>query len=89
MGTDVLLALGREAVLLMVLASLPPLLASMAMGILMGLVQATTQIQEPALASVPKLAAAILALTLSGPWISAQLVSFTARLMMAIGSVQL
>ena len=89
MDPETLLALGREALLLMVMASLPPLLASLCVGVLMGLVQATTQVQESTLTTVPKLAAAIGALVLAGPWIAAQLTQFTARLMTAMAGVQL
>ena len=45
MSTDALLAVGREALLLMVLASMPPVLAGLVVGVGMGLLQAVTQIQ--------------------------------------------
>lgn len=82
-----LLALGREALLLMVLASLPPILSSLAVGFLMSLFQATTQIQETALSVVPKLAAAVLSLVLAGPWIAAQLSRFATRVLLVMGTV--
>jgi flagellar biosynthetic protein FliQ len=87
MGEDVLLAVGREALLLMVTASLPPVLASMAVGLLMSLFQATTQIQESTLSVVPKLAAAVGALVVSGPWIGAQLARFTHQVLLALAEV--
>ena len=68
MTQDMLLGLGREALLLMVLASLPPIAASLVVGLLMSLFQATTQIQESTLSVVPKLCAAVIALALTGPW---------------------
>ena len=73
MTQDVLLALGREALLLMVLASLPPIGASLVVGFLMSLFQATTQLQESTLTVVPKLCAAVLALVVvkaltDSPW---------------------
>ena len=89
MTQDVLLVLGREALLLMVLASLPPIGASLVVGFLMSLFQATTQLQENTLSVVPKLCAAVLALVLAGPWISGQLTRFTHRLLMAIAEVAL
>jgi flagellar biosynthetic protein FliQ len=87
MGEDVLLALGREALLLMVIASLPPIGASLAVGFLMSLFQATTQIQESTLSVVPKLGATVLALALSGPWIGAQLTRFTQQMLLALAQV--
>ena len=81
MDTSVILALAREALLLMVLASLPPIGASLVVGFLMSLLQATTQLQESTLSVVPKLCAAVLALVIAGPWIGAQLTRFTAQLL--------
>ena len=87
MDTSNVLALAREALLLMVLSSLPPIGASMVVGFMMSLVQATTQLQESTLSVVPKLGAAVLALVIAGPWIGAQLVRFATQLMLAIPQV--
>jgi flagellar biosynthetic protein FliQ len=87
MTQDVLLSLGREALLLMVLASLPPIGASLVVGFLMSLFQATTQLQESTLSVVPKLCAAVLALVLAGPWTAGQLTNFTHQLLLIIAEV--
>ena len=89
MHHDMLLMLGREALLLMVMASLPPIGASLVVGFLMSVFQATTQIQESTLSVVPKLCAAVLALVITGPWIGAQIARFTAQLLMALPQVSL
>ncbi|MCY1042442.1 flagellar biosynthetic protein FliQ [Corallococcus sp. bb12-1] len=89
MTQDILLTLGREALLLMVLASLPPIGASMLVGFLMSLFQATTQLQESTLSVVPKLCAAVLSLVLAGPWIAGQLTLFTRQLLTLIADVAL
>jgi len=87
MSQDMLLNLGREALLLMVLASLPPILASLIVGFAMSLLQATTQIQESTLSVVPKLCAAVLGLVIAGPWIADQLTRFTTQLLNALPGV--
>ena len=87
MTQDMLLALGREALVLMVMASLPPIGASLVVGFLMSVFQATTQLQESTLTVVPKLCAAVLSLVLAGPWIAGQLSRFTWRLLTAIAEV--
>jgi flagellar biosynthetic protein FliQ len=87
MTTQEMMTLGREALLLMVLASLPPIVASLVVGFLMSLFQATTQIQESTLSVVPKLCAAVLALVISGPWIADQLTRFTTQLLMSLPGV--
>ena len=88
MSTDALLTVGREAMLLMVLASMPPVLTGLVVGVGMGLLQAVTQVQEPTLSIVPRLCAAVIALTVAFPWIGGQLLRFTAALLQAVGSVR-
>lgn len=87
MDTTLLLGLAREALLLMVLASLPPIASSLVVGFLMSLMQATTQLQESTLSVVPKLCAAVLSLVIAGPWIGAQLSKFLTQLMLTLPSV--
>jgi flagellar biosynthesis protein FliQ len=74
-----LLALGREAVLLVLLVSAPPLLAALATGLVTGVLQAATQVQDPALGVVPRLGAVLIALGVAGPWIAARLTRFAAQ----------
>jgi flagellar biosynthesis protein FliQ len=71
-----LLALGREALVLVVLLSGPPLLAGLVTGVATGVLQAATQVQEPAVGVVPRLAVVLLALGAASPWIGARLCRF-------------
>jgi len=87
MNPDAFLALGREALMILVIASAPPLLASLVVGVFASLIQATTQIQESTLSSVPKLLAALGALVLAGPWIGAHLARFTQDLFAVLPSL--
>ena len=88
MSTEALLAFGREALVLMVLVSSPPVVAGLVTGLSMGLLQAVTQIQEPTLSVVPRLCAALLALAVAFPWIGGQLLRFAAAILQAAGSVR-
>ncbi len=66
----------------------PPLLAALAVGLVMSLVQAVTQINEPTLAFVPKAAAIVAVLLLLGGSMMAALSDFTRLLfdhMIAVG----
>jgi type III secretion protein S len=74
-----LLHLGREALLLALLVSAPPLGAALVVALAVGVLQAATQVQEPTLAVVPRLVAVIAALALAGPWIGARVVRFAAE----------
>ncbi|MGC3997861.1 MAG: flagellar biosynthetic protein FliQ [Anaeromyxobacter sp.] len=71
-----LLQLAREALVAASLASAPPLAAALAVGLLTGVLQAATTVQEPSLAVVPRLAAVLGALLVAAPWIAAQVVRF-------------
>lgn len=71
-----LLAVGREAVLLVLLVSAPPLAAAFLVGLIVGVAQAATQIQDPAVAVVPRLLAVFVALGATAPWIAARVCRF-------------
>lgn len=71
-----LLQIAREGLYLVLIASAPPVLASMVVGLLISVLQATTQIQEQTLTFVPKLVAVFATLAIAGPWIGAQLLRF-------------
>jgi len=74
----------REALVLVLLCAAPPVLAALAAGVLMGLVQTATQIRESTLSTVPKLVAALVALALAGPFIGGQLAQFMRAVLEAV-----
>jgi flagellar biosynthetic protein FliQ len=63
----------RESVMVVLKLGGPPLLASLCVGILVSLIQAVTQINESALAFVPKVIVTGLVLTLTGSFMLASL----------------
>lgn len=71
--------IGRSALFVAILAAGPVLLLSMTVGILVSLFQAITQIQEPTLAFIPKIAVAGFALLVFSPFILAMLTDFLSR----------
>ena len=73
-----LIAVVREAVLVVLTVSAPPLLAALAVGLGTGIVQAATQVQEPTIGVVPRLAAVLAALGIAGPWIGWRIARFAA-----------
>ena len=87
MNDQTFLLIGREALLLMVLISAPPLLASLVAGALASVLQTVTSIQESTLSVVPKLVAAIGSLVIAAPWIGAQLTRFTTEVLSLIPAV--
>jgi flagellar biosynthetic protein FliQ len=87
-ATDLVLHAVREGLLLVLLVSAPPLLASLVVGFVVGTFQAASQIHDPAVAFVPKLVAAFVVLLLLGPVLSAQVLRFTQALLLAIATVR-
>lgn len=86
--TATILHLGREALLLALLLSAPPLGAALLVGLFTGLFQAATQLQEHALGAVPRIAAVTASLLVTGPWIGARLARFAAEVLaLAAGGV--
>lgn len=77
---DTYVELASEALWLILILSLPPLLASLAVGLVVSLLQALTQVQEQTLTFVPKMIATIIALILSANWILDQVIAFTKKL---------
>lgn len=73
------ISIGREALFVAMLAAGPVLIVSMVVGLVVSLFQAVTQIQEPTLAFIPKIAVAGLALMFFGPFILALLTDFLSR----------
>ncbi|MEI7706607.1 MAG: flagellar biosynthetic protein FliQ [Deltaproteobacteria bacterium] len=71
-----LLAAGREALLVAMTVSAPPLAAALAVGLVTGALQAATQVQDHALGAVPRLVAVFAIVGLAAPWTAARVVRF-------------
>ncbi|MFT7597583.1 MAG: flagellar biosynthetic protein FliQ [Acidimicrobiales bacterium] len=65
----------------------PILITSIVVGVLVGLLQSVTQIQEPTLAFVPKFAAIGVVLILTGPWMVQEMVTYTRTLILSLPSL--
>jgi len=58
----------HQAMWVTLFASLPLLLVAMVVGLIIGILQTATSIQEQTLVFIPKIVAVILAMILLGPW---------------------
>ena len=74
------ISLLRGGILEIFILSAPVLVISMAVGLIISILQATTQIQEQTLSFVPKIIAIFVALGFFGPWMFARLVQYTYQL---------
>lgn len=80
MDADSIMQLGREALYLTVILAAPLLLSALGVGLLVGVFQAATQIQEQTLSFIPKLMALVVALLLAGHWMIGSWLSFAREL---------
>ncbi len=82
-----LLQLGREGLVVALLVSAPPLAAALTIGLVTGVLQAATQVQEQSLGVVPRLVAVLGALAVAGPWIGARVARFAAECLELVARV--
>jgi flagellar biosynthetic protein FliQ len=72
--------LGREALWMTILVSAPLLGVALAAGLLIGVIQAATSVNEMTLSFIPKLAALAVVLVITGGWQIGIMVDFTRRI---------
>ena len=76
MSSDQILTVMREALLVALKLSLPLLITSIVIGLIIAIFQAATQIHEQTLTFVPKVIAIALILLVLGSWMTAVLIDF-------------
>jgi flagellar biosynthetic protein FliQ len=84
MNSTAVIAMVREALELTLLISAPLLLTALAVGLVISVFQAATQINEQTLSFIPKLLGVFVAIVVSGPWILQMLIDYTQRLFASI-----
>ena len=87
MTPEYVIDLGHQAIKLALMVSLPLLGVGLVVGLIVAVLQATTQVQEMTLSFVPKIVAVLLTLLAASPWIIQQLVNFTSRLIKSIPEI--
>jgi flagellar biosynthetic protein FliQ len=84
MTPETVVTIGRQALEVTLLLSAPLLLTALGVGLIVGIFQAATQINEMTLSFIPKLLAMAAVLALTGPWMLRTLVEYTRRLIESI-----
>ena len=84
MDQDSVIELATNALELALRVSLPLLLVGLAVGLVVSVFQAITQIQEQTLSFIPKILALAAVLVVGGPWMLNQLLAYTRDLWAAI-----
>jgi flagellar biosynthetic protein FliQ len=84
MSPETVVTVGRHALEMTLMLAAPLLLTALAVGLIVGIFQAATQINEMTLSFIPKLLAMAAVLALTGPWMLRTLVEYTRNLIESI-----
>jgi len=84
MSPEFVMGLARQSLETLLAVSLPILLMSLVVGLIISIFQSVTQIQEMTLSFVPKIIVTFLALLLFGSWMMAKMTDFTREILQNI-----
>jgi flagellar biosynthetic protein FliQ len=84
MTPEVISSIAQDTVLVAIKLIAPILLSSLAVGLLVAMFQAATQINEQTLTFIPKLAMVIIVLMIAGPWMLQVIIDYFQDLMRQI-----
>ena len=84
MTPDMVIDISQQALYLIAMITAPMLLSALDIGLLIGMFQAATSINEQTLSFIPKLMVLLLSILIAGPWMLNLLLNFTRRLYLGI-----
>jgi len=84
MTPETITTIGQHALWVTMMLAAPLLLSALAVGLLVGMFQAATQINEMTLSFIPKLLVIVGALVAAGPWMLSLITNYTRQLIQQI-----
>jgi flagellar biosynthetic protein FliQ len=84
---ETVMGIGQHALVVTLMIAAPLLLTALAVGLLVGVLQAATQINEMTLSFIPKLLALAAVLVIAGPWMLRTLIDYTRHLIESLPSL--
>jgi flagellar biosynthesis protein FliQ len=84
MTPESVLTIGREALQVLLIVSAPLLITALAVGVIVSVFQAATQINEMTLSFIPKLLAIFGVMVVFGPWMLTYITDYMQRLFASI-----
>jgi flagellar biosynthetic protein FliQ len=84
MDATQVLSAGHQGLMLLLIVSAPVLGVVLAVGLVVSIFQAATQINETTLSFVPKIVAAVVVLGVAGPWMLTTLVEYLRGVLQSI-----
>ena len=80
MTPESVMSIGRHAIEITLMIAAPMLLVALAIGLIVSIFQAATQINEMTLSFIPKLIGIFIALMVAGPWMLSVLTDYIRQL---------
>jgi len=87
MTPEEIVGIGREALFMAIQVAGPILTVGLIVGLMIGIFQATTQIQEMTLVFVPKLVVMVLLLLYLGKWIAVNMIFYTVSIFERVATI--
>ena len=84
MTPEFIIGLARSCIELTLFVSLPLFLTAIFVGVIIGIIQAATQIQEMTLVLVPKIIAIFAVSLIAMPWMMDKIITFTRDLFLSL-----
>ena len=87
MTPETVTTIGQQALWVTMLIASPMLVSALGVGLLIGMIQAATQINEMTLSFIPKLLVLVISIVVAGPWMLRVIINYTQQLMEQIPSL--
>ncbi len=84
MDVDAVIDVSQQALYVITLLAAPMLISALLIGLLIGMFQAATSINEMTLSFIPKLLILVIAIMIAGPWMLDLLIDYTRELYLSI-----
>lgn len=87
MSPESVMSIGRVALEITFLVSAPVLLATLAVGLLVAVFQAATQINDASLSFIPKVFVVLVTFALAGPWMLTVMTDYLRRVLTGLPGI--
>jgi len=84
MTPETVMTMGRQAMEITLMVAAPLLLVALAIGLVVSIFQAATQINEATLSFIPKLVGVFVALVVAGPWMLSVMLDYMRQVLTGI-----
>jgi flagellar biosynthesis protein FliQ len=84
MTPESVMTMGRQAIEVTIMVAAPMLLVALAIGLVVSIFQAATQINETTLSFIPKLVGIFIAMIVAGPWMLSVMLDYMRQMFTGI-----